>query len=292
MKRRNDGIDVEGKAPSFQFYPQDFERDMQILSLAAQGLWSRMLGWMHFNRPNRGFLELPTGEPMTEEDIAAKIGKPLEEVSRCLAEMKRHGVFSMDERECIYNRRMVKDTDISKKRAAAAKARAESADRNGDGEFCTSKLPAKPEQSTVLSLSSSSSYSSSFSPNGKEEPPAREKVTELPKINSEPTYVRFKALAVQYGMQVSDVEWRDFERWTWARLDWSQKHGCITGLEARIKAQDFTLRDSTPKNYAEKRLYERRVREPPAAPQQRHANPLVEKALLQKEHRERILGKP
>lgn len=85
---------------------------------------------------------------------------------------------------------------------------------------------------------------------------------------SEPSFVRFKGLALEFGMQVSEVEWREFERFTWATRDWEQKLACIRGLEQRIAAKDFSLRDTTPKNWAEKRLYERRVREPVSASQQ------------------------
>lgn len=156
---------------------------MQILSLSSQGLWTRMLCWMHFNQNNRGYLELPTGEPMNTEDVAAKCGKPLADVEQLITEMRRHGVFSTDERGCIWNRRMVKDTDITRKRTEAAKKRAEEAERTGSGTFAPAKHPAKSgpigdlvdgvvggyrlhgnQQNTVLSDSVSSS--SSDSPKG------------------------------------------------------------------------------------------------------------------------------
>ena len=160
MKRQNDGVDVQGKSPCFTYYPADVERDVQILSLAAQGLWLRMLGWMHFCQ-NRGFLELPTGIPMTESDIAAKVGKSNKEVTSCIREMERIGLFSRDERGCIFSRRMVKDSHISRVRKEAAAARLLVADRDNHGRFAGSNIPidgpAKTEQNTVLSSSSSSS---------------------------------------------------------------------------------------------------------------------------------------
>lgn len=143
MKRREDDIDVQGKAPGFWFYPQDFERDMQILSLESQGLWARMLCWMHFNQRNRGYLELATGEPMNTVDIAAKSGKPIEVIERLMEEMRRHGIYSVDGRQCILNRRMVKDTDILTKRKLAAEKRASGAIRTTSGTFAPAKHPAK-----------------------------------------------------------------------------------------------------------------------------------------------------
>jgi hypothetical protein len=111
------------KSPWFRFHPEDFERDVQILPLAAQGLWIRMLGWMAMNERRCGFLELPTGDPMTPTDIAARVGRPLLEISKCLKEMERVGIFSRDERGCIYCRRMVRESRISEVRRRAAEAR-------------------------------------------------------------------------------------------------------------------------------------------------------------------------
>jgi hypothetical protein len=112
-----------GKSPGFWWYPADFERDVQMLSLTAQGLWMRILGWMHENEAHRGFLELPTGAPMLTDDIAAKVGKPLKEVNVALQSLERIGVFSRDDRGCIYCRRMIRETHISEVRKAAANER-------------------------------------------------------------------------------------------------------------------------------------------------------------------------
>jgi hypothetical protein len=57
-------------------------------------------------------------------------------------------------------------------------------------------------------------------------------------------------------MQVSEVEWREFEKFTWATRDWEQKLSCVRGIEQRLAAKDYSLRDTTPKNYTEKRLYQ------------------------------------
>src|ERR1035441_4111747 len=85
----------DGKWPAYQHYPGDFERDMAGNSLAAQGLWIRMLGWMHEDEAHRGFLELPSGEAMTEKQISLRIGRSLREVKPILAELKSFGVFSV-----------------------------------------------------------------------------------------------------------------------------------------------------------------------------------------------------
>jgi hypothetical protein len=158
LKRLKDGIDVQGKAPGFWYYPTDFERDLQMLSLSAQGLWIRMMGWMHYCE-NRGYLELPTGIAMTEDDIAARAGKPKKEITKSIAEMERIGLFSRDERGCIFNRRMVKDAHISRVRKAAVAARLLDAERDEHGRFAGHFDGSKSPQITVLSSSSSSSSS-------------------------------------------------------------------------------------------------------------------------------------
>jgi hypothetical protein len=161
----------DGKWPAYQHYPGDFERDMAGNSLAAQGLWIRMLGWMHENEAHRGFLELPSGEAMTEKQISLRIGRSLREVKPILAELKSFGVFSIAPSGALYCRRMARESHVSEVRRAAAKSRADKASRAadgtfagdvagiGDGEFAPAKVPATGEQNTVPSSSSSSSSS-------------------------------------------------------------------------------------------------------------------------------------
>lgn len=154
-----------GKSPGFWFYPADFERDMQMLSLAAQGLWIRMLGWMHENEAHRGFLELPTGEPMSIGDISARAGKLHREVDGCLREMERIGVYSRDDRGCLYCRRMARDSHISTVRKQAATARLLAAQRAADGKFAgnfaPANTPAKVQQNPTVTVSVSDSVSDS-----------------------------------------------------------------------------------------------------------------------------------
>jgi hypothetical protein len=120
------------------------------------------------------------------------------------------------------------------------------------------------------------------------EPPARKR-DPLPEITSEPTLVQFKALAIEYGMQVSAAEWREFEAYVWPKQDWTQRHGGIRGLEDRIKAGDYSLRDATPKNFMEQAYYERRIRAPVKQEVNGHGNSLEEKARQHRENKQRIL---
>jgi len=154
------------KAPGFWFYPADYERDMQLLPMAAQGLWMRMLCWMHDNEIHRGFLELPTGLPMTEQDIARRAGISVKETRRLLACMERIGTFSKDERGCLLSRRMARDTHISVVRRQAAIKRLSAVERAKHGEFAPANHPANGQQTPSVTASVTDSDSTK-----KEEPP-------------------------------------------------------------------------------------------------------------------------
>lgn len=153
------------KAPGFWFYTADYERDVQILSLAGQGLWSRMLCWMNDNEAHRGFAELPSGEPMSGRDIAVKVGKSIREVNKVLNELEHVGVFSIDDRGCYFCRRMAREKSISESRRAAAKSRWDKAKGAAVGDFASdfayAKVPCKPPCKTMQTPSVTASASAS-----------------------------------------------------------------------------------------------------------------------------------
>lgn len=121
LKKSNDSEEVAGKQPGFYLYPADLERELRPLPVTAQALWVRMLLQMHW-AARRGYLEHPTGEPFSSSDIARMVGMPLVSVGKMLDAMEnRYGTFSRDEHGVIFNRRMVRDTDISNKRKAAGR---------------------------------------------------------------------------------------------------------------------------------------------------------------------------
>src|SRR5215472_4767432 len=96
-----------------KFWPQDWMADpgLQSCSLAAQGLWIRLLCVMHDATP-RGHL-LINGLPPTSQQISKIIGKNLEEIRSLLLELKRAKVYSRDGDGVIFSRRMVRDTAAS-----------------------------------------------------------------------------------------------------------------------------------------------------------------------------------
>lgn len=289
MKRRDDGIDVEGKSPGFWYYPADFDRDVQMLSLAAQGLWIRMMGWMHFCE-HRGYLELPTGDPMNADDIAAKVGKAKKEVKHALSEMERIGLYSRDDRGCIFCRRMVKDTRISRVRREAAAARVSEAQRakngtfaganagakvpakqNHSGDLVDTPSPAKPEQNAVPS----DSVSDSFSPKGitrlfpvdksdcaSGSMVSHKTVSHVGAFRLDEGFMQFKELGERYGFQCSEQEWSNAYKWGWCEIQMPERLDAIKGIEARLRANDSSLSGATPKNYLLDRMWHRKIQQP------------------------------
>lgn len=120
--------------PYFAFYPGDWLRDpVSGTSLAAQGLWLRMLLLAHDCTP-RGVLQV-NGTVMTDAMIARKCGCDVGEFQSLIAELDAVGVVSRTRSGALYSRRMVRDTEqaaeISRKRSQAGSEGAKR--RWGDG---------------------------------------------------------------------------------------------------------------------------------------------------------------
>jgi hypothetical protein len=158
------------KLPSLQFYPGDWLRDdVSACSLAAQGLWLRMMIIAH-DSANYGFLEV-NGNAMPPEMIARKCGCSMAEYESLMAELDSAGVPSRSGHGSIYSRRMVRDgaqrKQVSKKRSDAGKAGMRS--RWQDGEY-DNKPDNKPITNAITKgvTNDNSSSSSSTSPSGEE----------------------------------------------------------------------------------------------------------------------------
>jgi hypothetical protein len=99
------------KQPWFAFYPDDHLSDERLVlcSLAAQGLWARLLCLMHKN-DRRGYLCVGDS-PLTPEQLAraSASGCSAEEVTRLLTELLHSGVASVSDTGVVYSRRMVRE---------------------------------------------------------------------------------------------------------------------------------------------------------------------------------------
>ncbi len=145
--------------PWFKFFPADWrgEATLRACSLAARGLWMEMLCLMHEAEP-RGHLLL-NGRPVTDAQLAAIAGVPLEIAQACLGELESAGTFSRTRAGVIYSRRMRADTALSKKQRANVEKRwtkppvsptaqgVEGKRKNGSGitKSIPTPIPKKPE---------------------------------------------------------------------------------------------------------------------------------------------------
>lgn len=112
-----------GKQPSFQFYPGDWKRDagVQSLSFEERGVWFEMMLLM-FESAERGKLVFGTGTPMPEDAVARSLGLDRQRYVQILRKLLDYGVASKDDKTgIIFCRRMVRDAELSKKRAECGK---------------------------------------------------------------------------------------------------------------------------------------------------------------------------
>ncbi len=121
--------------PYMPFYFGDWFKapEIRALSPAARCLWFEMLGLM-WESTERGYLTL-AGKPIEKETLGRMLGFADVLLDLLLAEMERFNVFSRRDDGAIYNRRMVRDAEISKIRAEAGKK----------GGFCSGKSNSKTQ---------------------------------------------------------------------------------------------------------------------------------------------------
>jgi hypothetical protein len=96
-----------------KFWWADYERDPALrgCSLASQGLWMRLLCFMHEGTPY-GHLTV-NGKVPSAKRIAAMVGKTEREIVACLIELEDAAVFNRTDQGVIQCRRMVRDKAAS-----------------------------------------------------------------------------------------------------------------------------------------------------------------------------------
>jgi hypothetical protein len=101
-----------------KFFWSDYENDpaLKLCSLAAQGLWMRMLCIASAHDPI-GYVAV-AGRALDETDLARLTGSSESEVASLLGELDRNVVFSRDRHGRIFSRRMTRD---ARKAATARK---------------------------------------------------------------------------------------------------------------------------------------------------------------------------
>lgn len=114
--------------PYLPLYVQDFMTDEKLIecSAAATGVYIRLMCMMHKSEAYGKILlkqkDKQTGKPLS--DFALKITKHLpyqkQEIETALDELVSEGVLTIDG-DCLYQKRMVNDCNLSCKRACAGK---------------------------------------------------------------------------------------------------------------------------------------------------------------------------
>lgn len=102
-----------------RFFPTDWDTDkaLKLCSLAAQGLWVRMLCIMHEGEPY-GHLSIQ-GQGLSTGQLAELVGKPEKEVAPLVRELEQMSVFSKSDEGVPFSRRLVRDMHKRRVRKAA-----------------------------------------------------------------------------------------------------------------------------------------------------------------------------
>lgn len=129
--------------PWSKFFWNDWENDpeLRLCSLAAQGLWMRLLCLAAKSNPT-GFVAV-AGRPCSSTDIARLSGVSEQEVESLLGELSRNGVFSRDAQGRIYCRRMVRDNRKRQKLRQNGAKGGQASFLNGKGIFAPDEQNAE-----------------------------------------------------------------------------------------------------------------------------------------------------
>lgn len=152
------------KLPAIHLYPGDWLRDTVAgCSLAAQGLWLRMMFLMH-DSERYGYL-IVNGSPMTPESIARRCGCTPGEYETLFGELDAAGIPGRTKGNLIFSRRMVRDADERQKNSERQK------------QFRSNRLSNAESNGSVTGVSHESNAPSSVSssealPNGKDARPS------------------------------------------------------------------------------------------------------------------------
>jgi hypothetical protein len=99
---------MSDKLPALHFYVQDYLADTRSLSNELKGFYVDLLCYMH-KSSRRGYLQQPSGNPYSLQQLAVMTGCSTDEASRLYAELIACQVISATPKGIAYSRRMVRD---------------------------------------------------------------------------------------------------------------------------------------------------------------------------------------
>lgn len=146
----------EDKNPWDKWFWQDYDSDpaLRACSFAAQGLWMRMLCIMAKSK-RKGYL-LDNESKMESKTLAKIVGGSEDEINPLLDELEKHGVYSKTIDGIIFNRRMVRQSELSVKRSMAGKLGGRPKKQN------ESKMESKTKTPSASASASASEYVSEY----------------------------------------------------------------------------------------------------------------------------------
>lgn len=234
------------KRPSFQFYPADWLRDpVSGCSLAAQGLWLRLMFLMH-DSERYGYL-CQNGLPIPPEQLARRVGCQPDEFNALLAELESAGIPGCTKDSIIYSRRMVRDAE-ERVRDADRKRKSYRSNEKKSNKTISGDSPGNLRRFSGDSHTPSSSSSSSSSSLGEVSPKTpRERAP--PNRFVKPTPEEINAYCQERGNSVDAQQFFDhYEANGWkvgkaSMKDWRaavrtwEKNGIRNGKQAKTQAE-------------------------------------------------------
>jgi hypothetical protein len=146
----------EDHNPWTKWYWQDYLSDENLsdCSLAAQGLWMRMLGYMArsekrgyliFNGNQKESKSLVEQKQIESKILAKRTHTDEKIIEQLIGELEENGVFSRDENGIIFSRRLVREAELSRIRSEAGRKGGRPSLKR-DENHIESKLKAKENQ--------------------------------------------------------------------------------------------------------------------------------------------------
>lgn len=133
-------MSTKSKYPAMPFDTRDWLccPELKVLAPDVRGLWMDMLCYM-WESPERGVMVNPSGKPYTQAEIVALIGSDSQGGTTWISKLIKAGVCGVREDGAIISRRMVRENELSRKRAIAGRKGGKATSCRADG----SKSPEK-----------------------------------------------------------------------------------------------------------------------------------------------------
>lgn len=172
--------------PAFLFFPNDWlsSPDLNSCSLAAQGLWIKMLCYI-YQSPKKGVLLLPSGKQIESKTLAKLCGEEEQKISILLSELEETGTFSRLEDGTIYCRRVKRESDLIEARREAGRLGGLKQKRSKDESKSEATLENENENDSIIQTTSNNINVTEVDKLPEKEKPTKEKFSEFVLLKKE-----------------------------------------------------------------------------------------------------------